>query len=167
VGTGGGAALPSLQLQVLSTAPTCLDLTCKHQTAHHCKFTTKIYAKGRAIRFTGTTCRPELCEPTCPGGHYFYQAKIIPPPPDGLAAMAAAAAAAAAAGGGGPGVSPGVSPPGVTPGDYAAALGRPIELTLDLHPRLRRRAAQELLWLDAEALQVCCDFLWLKWKRGF
>ncbi|GBF92087.1 hypothetical protein Rsub_04434 [Raphidocelis subcapitata] len=123
--------------------------------------------QGRAIRFLGTACRPALCETTCAGGHFFYAAKIIPPPPDALEAMAAAAAstaagaAAAAASGSEAAAAPGART-APTAGDYAVALSRPIELELDLHPRLRAREAGGLLLLDAEALQDA----WVLLERG-
>jgi hypothetical protein len=145
----------------------------RHRAAPRPACAPLLLPQGRAIRFLGTACRPALCEPTCGGGHFFYNAKIIPPPPGALAAMAAAAAASAAAAdrqalshAAGAPADGGAAAAGGAPGaraaeqataaqqDYAAALGRPIELELDLHPRLRRRATRELLLLDGEALQA-------------
>lgn len=116
-------------------------------------------SQGRAIRFLGTVCRPALCETTCPGGHFFYSAKIIPPPHDALEAMAAAAAAACASAAGGAaqseaGPSEAAARAAPTARDYAVALRQRIELELDLHPRLCAGEAGQLLLLDAEALQV-------------
>jgi hypothetical protein len=100
-----------------------------------------VYA-GRAVRYLGSACQPELCEVDCAGGHAHYRARVLPPPPParGLpAAMgddeAAAADAAAAIA-------------------HAAVSGRPVVLILDLHPRLQCATFTQLLSLSAPQLQA-------------
>jgi hypothetical protein len=77
---------------------------------------------------------------------------------------AAAAAAAPGAGAGAPAAGPLAAAGGDGAGgaaeataaarrDYSAVLGRPLELELDLHPRLRAAAACDLLRLNGAALQ--------------
>lgn len=122
-------------------------------------------AQGRAIRCLGSACRPDLCgDAPCGHQHLFCVAKIIPPPHDVLHDMAAASAAAGGCAAGGAaqqgvgaaqqaGAGAGTGLQAAAAG-YAAALGRLIELVLDLHPRLRAHALDDLLALDATALQV-------------
>ena len=75
----------------------------------------------------------------CAGGHAFFTCKFLPPAVDG----------ATAANGDGGDAATASSSPLLSPLRW----GRPVELRLDLAPRLRCAGYGALLRLDAEALQ--------------
>lgn len=95
-----------------------------------------------AVKYLGSSCKPEVCEQDCPGQHQFYRARILPPRavPDPGSCTAAA---------GGPDLAASVAQA------QTATSGRPVLLILDLHSRLRSRSLEGMLQIPtAEQLQV-------------
>ncbi|WIA29006.1 hypothetical protein OEZ86_011523 [Tetradesmus obliquus] len=91
--------------------------------------------EGRAIKYLGSSCHPDVCDDGCSSDHQFYRARVMPPqlPQQGQPSLPGQAEAISQA--------------------HAAASGRPVLLILDLHTRLRCSGFAQMLQMAAEQLQ--------------
>ncbi|WIA08934.1 hypothetical protein OEZ85_008351 [Tetradesmus obliquus] len=101
--------------------------------------------EGRAIKYLGSSCHPDVCDDGCSANHQFYRARVMPPqlPQQGQPSLPGQAEAISQA--------------------HAAASGRPVLLILDLHARLRCSSFAQMLQLAAEQLQVGVRLSGLFW----
>lgn len=140
-----GAAITNM---VSKMQPLRLSAVLTHHVLHHLPTQPAPATntpQGRAIKYLGSSCHPDVCDDGCSSDHQFYRARVMPPqlPQQGQPSLPGQAEAISQA--------------------HAAASGRPVLLILDLHTRLRCSGFAQMLQMAAEQLQVGVRLSGLCW----